>query len=254
MPFPTRHSYLRALQTGMLERLARGTCGCCGGALAPNGWGERRFLALLLRRCRCRSCRTSFTLLPVFVAPGKWYDYPEIARSFSFVSAFVARPDHPSVSAALREWDHERTDRADDGEVRTGASVSTVRRWRGELAAAAQHRPWKGRAAAAITRIQPDHPVATWHSAQSIFQDAFSVLVLALTALGALLIRQPQGLTVLPPIAAGLWCVESQYRERCLASPYLAGRLIPGPSPSVNFPGGGARFYPRAPRGSAPDP
>lgn len=254
MPFPTRQSYLRALKAGTLERLARGTCGCCGGVLGPNGWGERRFLGLLLRRCRCRACRTSFTLLPVFVAPGRWYDYPEIARSFAFVSSFVAQPDHPSVNAALREWDHQRTDRADDGERDRGASVSTVRRWRGELAAAAQHRPWKGRAAAAITRSQPDYPTAAWHSAQRIFQDALSALVLALTVLGALLIRQRHGLTELPPIAAGLWSVESEYRERCLASPYLVGRLIPGPSPSLNFSRKGASAYPRAPRGSPPDP
>lgn len=250
MPFSTRQSYLRAIADGTLEAIARGACGLCGQLLCLNGWSKRLFLDLLLRRSLCRRCCVSFTFLPCFVAPGKWYGYEDIDMALAFVTDPA---DESAPNAAFDEWERIRVARKEDGRL-PGPSTRTVQRWVGELGASSRAIPWTSRVIAETVRRQPDHPIASQLPRGTTLHDQAVALLLALGALGALLIQHATELATLPALAAGLWCIEPAYRERCLALPSLAGRLIPGPSPRVSETGASPRDYPPRPSGSNPDP
>lgn len=229
--FPSRPSYLRAKADGTLERIARGHCPFCSRVLWLNGWAKRLFLGLSLRRSRCPGCRVDFTLLPLFVAPAKWYGYEDIDRAL----VFVTDPKYPSLHAALDDWDNRRIDRIEDDEKKPGPSRSTVARWHRDLAESGCAHPWQSRIVSEVIRNQADHPVASQLPPEDTTHHRVVGLVLALTALGALLIRLSDDLRGLCAIALGLWCIEVRYRSRCFANPYLDGRVIPGPSPRVDW-------------------
>ena len=94
------------------------------GALSPYGWGERRRLKMRVRRAWCPICAIRHTILPIFVAPGKWYSYTEIERALLFISW----PEFRSITAGLKAWEIERQHRTDNGSDPAPAT-STVRLW-----------------------------------------------------------------------------------------------------------------------------
>lgn len=249
VPFSTRRSYLRAIQLRILELFVRGVCGLCGGVLGPNGWSWRKRLGLPVRRCRCRQCRTSFTLLPVFVATGKWYGYEDIDDALIFVTDFK----YSSLHKALDAWENRRIDRIEDGEA-PGPSTSTVARWHRDMAESAKAQPWQARTVAEVVRMQADHPISSQLPPDDAPHQRVVALVLALTALGSLLIRLADDLRGLCAIAIGFWCVEGRYRSRCFASPFLHGRVIPGPSPKVTWTSSASPSYPPRTWKSGGDP
>jgi len=94
------------------------------GALSPYGWGERRRLKMRVCRAWCPICAIRHTILPIFVAPGKWYSYTEIERALLFISW----PEFRSITAGLKAWEIERQHRTDNGSDPAPAT-STVRLW-----------------------------------------------------------------------------------------------------------------------------
>jgi hypothetical protein len=77
-----------------------------------------------VRRAWCPICAIRYTILPIFVAPAKWYSYTEIERALLFISW----PEFRSITAGLKAWEIERQHRTDNGLV-LGPAASTVRLW-----------------------------------------------------------------------------------------------------------------------------
>ena len=183
------------------------------------------------------------------MAPAKWYGYDDIEEAL----VFVTDAKWGSLYAALNEWDGERTDRIDNGDS-PGPSKSTVARWHRDLADASATKPWQARVVSQVIREQSDHPIASQLPQGEGSHPRVVALVRALTALGSLLILLSNDLRNLCALAAGLWCIEGQYKARCFAGPSLHGRIIPGPSPKVTSTPILPIAYPPRSRKSGPDP
>lgn len=247
LPYPTLSSYCRAVSEHTLDRYASAACPVCPGELRPAGWGLRRFLGLKLRRAHCGRCGTNFTFLPCFLAPGKWYAYPAIAEAVEF----LARPEFENSTQALDAWEEERDDRRDSGEP-AGPSRSTVCRWWGELGQAGSAERWLRRSVAQVIERVVDHPLPSRVRPACTPHARAVALVLALGVLGGLVAKQFASRLIAPLLALGLWAVESRHHQRCLASASLAGRLIPGPSPSLAETAKGSSPYPPGPSSARP--
>lgn len=247
VPFPDPPSYLRAIGTGLLELFVHGFCGLCGWALWANGWSYRKFAALRIRRARCSNpkCRTSFTFLPVFLAPAKWYDYPAIRRAADSLS----NPAFETATAAITEWDLDRSYRQDDHRG-PAPSAPTVRRWWASLARAARSE-WLPLAVSRIVQRVPDHPLPFQPGAFASPHRSAMALLETLITLGGLIKYGLDDLKNACSLALALWCIEPIRRRRVLEPPSCVGRVAPGPSPNVTFRGWGPQSYPPGP--SPPD-
>jgi len=100
---------------------------CSDGQLSPWGWRWRITCGLWIRRARCKYCGLTVSFLPIFVAPAKWYDYPTIDSAVRFV-LYRNRMSFPSLTSALIEWEMQRSDRCDNGNI-GGPCWITVYRW-----------------------------------------------------------------------------------------------------------------------------
>lgn len=247
--FTTRQLYLRAKEDGTLDGIARGLCPFCHQPLCLNGWYDRIFVGLPIRRSFCKRCSISFSFLPCFLAPGKWYSYDDIDDALTFVTD---RDKGVSRSARLGDWESVRIGRQESGR-RPGPCTRTIERWGSDLGASSAARPWIRWTVAETVRRQPDHPIASELPRGTGLGHRVASLIVALNALGALLIRKFRGLLELADLAAGLWCIESAHTERCFAHPGLAGRLIPSPSPKVSVHTVRPLEYPPASFESKPD-
>ena len=233
-------------------------CCVCGGRLSPYGWGERKHLKMRLRRVWCRRCVIRYTILPVFVAPAKWFSYIEIERALLFISWSEFR----SITAGLKAWEIERQHRMDNG-VEIGPAASTVRLWWKILGQARADGQWPAQDeleqaltktsralpistqtpsdSAAIT-ILPEEPwVATLsapanqapvQSPEPIASPAKMVLQKLRTLGKTLLVQWPVAL-VASLLAIGAWFLDGEIENRCLAPLGLDGRVIPCRSPSL---------------------
>lgn len=245
LPFPDLPSYLRAFATGVLEAFARGVCGRCGRRLWANGWGCRLRAGLRLRRAFCPGCRTSFTFLPMFLAPAKWYAYPAIQRAVDFLS----QSKFPTATAAITAWDLERcVDQ--DNHLKPRPSAPTALRWWTSLSRAAVS-AWFALTVAQIFQRAPDHPLPFQKESLTTPHRRAKAMLQTLIVLGGLIKYCVDDLRSACVLALGLWCVEPIRRRRVLEAPSCLGRVAPGPSPSLKFRGGEPELYPPGP--SPPD-
>jgi hypothetical protein len=241
LPFPTRLSYLRAVETDGLEPFVHGSCGLCGRPLWANGWGFRKFQGLRLRRALCSGCETSFTFLPTFLAPAKWYDYPSILNA----SEFLAQPRFSTATAAITEWDLARSvDR--DNHRRRRPSAPTVWRWWASLGRAAESE-WLALTVSQVSQRAPDHPLPFREGDLISSHHRAKAMLRTLVVLGGLIKYALEELKGACTLALGLWCVESIRRQRVLEPPCCARKGAPGPSPRVEFRGDEPGLYPAGP-------
>lgn len=260
------NEYYRIVKRLGLEIMSVFLCCVCGGRLSPYGWGERRHLKIRLRRAWCPICLIRYTILPVFVAPAKWYSYTQIERALLFISWSEFR----SITAGLKAWEIERQHRVENGSS-AGPSTSTVRLWWKTLKQTGPDGQWpsqpgldralttnssgltvtlpKAPDSAAITilpedswpedpsvnAVQPPDPIPEPHSPLA------KVVLQKLRTLGkTLLVQWPQTLVV-SLLAVGAWLLDGEVGHRCLAQADLAGRVIPcrswgSPSPAFSLP------------------
>jgi hypothetical protein len=252
------NEYYRIVKRLGLEILGGFFCCVCGRRLSPDGWGERRHLKMRIRRACCRVCVIRYTILPVFVAPAKWFSYIEIERALLFISWSEFR----SVTAGLKAWEIERQHRIDNG-VGAGPAASTVRLWWKILGQTRADGHWMAQDeleqalamtsralpvstqtpsdSAAIT-ILPEEPwVATLsaparqapvQSPEPIASPGKVVLQQLRTLGKTLLVQWPVALAA-SLLAIGAWFLDGEIANRCLAPTGLAGRVIPCRSPSL---------------------
>lgn len=245
VPFSDPPSYCRAIEAGFLELFAHGFCGLCGWVLWANGWSCRKFQSTKTRRARCSNprCRTSFTFLPMFLAPAKWHAYPAIQQVTDFLSKFQ------TVSAGITAWDLERcVDR--DNHLEPRPSASTAYRWWASLWRAAES-AWLALAVSQIFQRAPDHPLPFQEGSLTTPHRRAKAMVQTLMVLGGLIKYGVDDLKSACALALALWCVEPIRRRRVLEPPSCVGRVAPGPSPSLEFREGGPKPYPPGP--SPPD-
>jgi hypothetical protein len=165
----------------------------------------------------------------------------------------VTSPAHDSITAGLNDWDHERTYRMDSGESQIPGRT-TVRQWLSE-ATGASNDQWRSRGIAEVHRRQPDHPVASRVPIGEGTRSRFVTLFVTLSMLGHVAARQTEeSVTELFAHIWGIWLLESRHRQRIFSGPFLAGRVIPGPSPSPEVPAPARPAYPRTTGPIGPDP
>jgi hypothetical protein len=211
-----------------------------------------------LRRAWCRICVIRYTILPVFVAPAKWYSYTEIERALLFISW----PEFRSITAALKAWEIERQHRIDNGSG-AGPGASTVRLWWkifGQVRADGQ---WPAqdelkqpltttksvltvssqeRSDSPVITILPEEPwvenpsdaaIQAPNLAPEPNSSSAKMVLQKLRALGkALLVQWPAALAV-SLLAIGAWFLDGEIENRCLAPKGIDGRVIPCRSPGL---------------------
>ena len=229
LPFPDRHSYLRAVETNGLERFVHGLCGRCGQPLWANGWGYRKIQDLWTRRGLCSGCDTSFTFLPIFLAPAKWYDYSAILSAAEFLS----KPTFPTATAAITAWDLARSV-DQDNHRRARPSAPTVWRWWASLGRAAES-TWLALTVSEIAQRAPDHTLPFKSGAFASPHLCAVAMLQTMVVLGGLIRYSVEELKGACSLALGLWCVEPIRRRRVLEPASCVGRVAPGPSPEVRF-------------------
>lgn len=231
----TLTEYLRDFFFGALEEVCSGTCPVCRGALETVSLRLRKVQDLPVYRVRCLGqCRKRFTLLPLFVAPAKWFGYSQIQESLEFVT----HPKFRTVTDGILEWDYRRDQRIDGG-LSPDPSPSTVRRWMAELSQVHPHFSWEARARKAMGpppeinsvggpkgKPGPDQIKVRPSSGPTVGVRFLQIL----RCLGEFLLGPSHS----PPnswLGVSLWFLESRFGQRILARANLVGRVIPGPSP-----------------------
>jgi hypothetical protein len=192
---------------------------------------------LPIYRGKCSGSRQHhFTFLPLFVAPGKWYGYPAIEGALRF----ILREQAPH--RAFVAWEIDREKFVMESTARF-PGTSTIRRWWDELSDGQD--PWLDRAISQVRLtttpgwpgllptcgpdgIPGENTIRTISPISMPSRPVRSLLFL-LFFLGEILTGQCPT-TVL---GVGLWFLEVQFRQRCLARVALAGRLIPCAFPSL---------------------
>ncbi len=257
LPHVTLTEYLRDFTDGALGKFCAIDCPSCKSPVKPIPQRRRKFLDIPVFRARCsnENCKIYFTFLPVFVPPGKWYDYEAIERALGFVAQSCS-----STSSALEELDHRRDERLLQHES-PGPSSSTIRRWHSELTQSRLDQPWFERAEEAVLSLQgqiwpgllprcgPDgfpgekpfsaprvdasKPKSCHPCPDDAVRKSFSRSLLCfLLTLGDCLLG-PSPWASPSRLGVGLWYLECRCGRRCLAGVHLSGRLIPGPAPNL---------------------
>jgi hypothetical protein len=244
LPHLTYTEYLRDFFFGTLAGFCSGSCPLCGGLLAILGLRLRKTLDLPLFRSQCRGCRTRFTFLPRFVAPGKWFAYPQIEQALTF----VAQAGFSSVSQGLREWDYRRDRRIDSG-LSAGPSASSVRRWWMTLSQRDQAEFWSERGRDALSAgLGPSPEMRNAGGPEPAGHGSAGLRLLTiLRLLGEFLLGSFRASCHRSWFGAALWALESQVGRRCLADADLVGTLIPSHSPYLAVTATSPRGYPPEP-------
>lgn len=252
------NDYYRIVARLGLDNLGVFLCSSCLGVLSPYGWGERKHPKMRLRRAWCPVCVIRYTILPIFVAPAKWYSYIEIERALLFISWSEFR----SISAGLKAWEIERQHRIENAGG-AGPCASTVRFWWKTLGPVRPNDRWAAyeeleqalttsskvfkvsplkHSETRATPILPEEPwvekltsPAIQAPEQTMEQNSSpSQRVLQkLRMLGQVLLVQWPATLAVSLLAIGAWFLDGEIRKRCMASQSLAGRLIPCRSPSL---------------------
>lgn len=189
--------------------------------MSPKGWGERRFLRLPLRRSFCKACGTSFTLLPVFLAPGKWYDYNAIQNAM----AFCGHSRFQSTNSAVTEWALCRIDR-EEGGLEPGPSGATVRRWWMQFQV-------QGAAPLHLTTTTLPQRQLPLSKHSDIEQQPSAHRRTATVFNEVLSLARSVSLLLSPLLGVWLWLFDGTRKRRTLFHSETAGRLIPCRSPSL---------------------
>lgn len=269
LPHHTFTEYHRDFFFGALEKMCSGDCPVCGGRVKHIELRLRKILGLPIFRGKCSgACKKSFTFLPRFACPGKWYGYFAIERALLFVSRAT------SPNAAFQIWEANRELLAASG-TSLGPSTSTVSRWWDELGQSRPDQPWLDRALGAEARTSrqgwpgpapsygPDglvgektfllgrkkaFPRNSEPKTPSCRSSKFSSLMLSLLlALGEALLGSHSSTAPITLLGTGLWLLEPPFQQRCLARANLVGRIIPGSFPEVTVNSGTPFSYPPEP-------
>lgn len=118
--------YIRLLESGSLTFFSQLTCFQCGRRLWRNGYRHRQqpvSIKLVRLKCSNSSCKEHYTVYPSDVL-GRYRHNPETISSLT--TACLQAPS--SIELALRDYQHARERRIEDGEA-GGPDVSTLRRW-----------------------------------------------------------------------------------------------------------------------------
>jgi len=237
-PHLTLTHYFRDFCLGILEEFCSKACCLCGAAVGLE-LRLRTVMDLPVYRARCTGPdEHSFTFLPLFVAPGKWYGYPVIEDALRVMIG--EQVPHRAFVA----WNIDRERRTMEGVSRIPCAT-TLRRWwdasRHDAAfwldLAALHAP-----AAAVSGWPSILPTCgpdgiagerTPSGLSSISFPSLPVqkLLLIIISLGEILMGP--GLSGTSPLGVGLWFLETQARRRCLSRSNFLGRLIPCSFPSL---------------------
>lgn len=265
--------YYRILERPGLAFFFLIRCPHCSEALGPDGWGYRRILAFFVRRCRCRLCHARFTILPIFVAPAKWYGYSDIERGISFITGSSAS----SLNGAILEWEALRENRRDEG-IFLGPSGSSLLRWWKEVDQNPPTRSWLEFAFSEIRLLIPDFGlglplpprVPSFDVPESLLleeppgpkspesgsslkgttfhrPDGAKKVFETIRLLGSAILGTLASIWNAPLFGVGTWFLEGRFEHRCLAMADLAGRVIPGQSPSLAVTSTGSFGYPPEP-------
>ncbi len=248
LPHLTVTEYLRSFFLGNLVVLCARPCPLYGHCIRIIGLRLRLTLDIPVYRGRCTSdrCKTCFTFLPIFAAPAKWYGYAQIGEVLAFLAH---RPT--TLNTALTEYETARDNRIEDG-APAGPSVSTIRRWWREFSEASTNPAWLAHAAALTgadsREVRPDlneEPLPEALSSKSSpapssrryarsspaaksAQSSPAHFLAFLLHLATMLLSAPAPVSLL---GLGIGVLESRIGRRFLASPALAGRVTPSPSP-----------------------
>ena len=118
--------YNRLLESGNLTIFSQLTCFRCGQRLWRNGYRQRCYpvsMKLVRLKCSNSGCNEHYTVYPSDVLP-RYRHKPETISSLT--TPCFQTPS--SIELALRNYQHTRERRIDDGEA-GGPDVSTLRHW-----------------------------------------------------------------------------------------------------------------------------
>jgi hypothetical protein len=252
------NDYYRIVARLGLDNLSVFLCFFCLGVLSPYGWGERKHLKMRVRRAWCPVCVIRYTILPVFVAPAKWYSYTEIERALLFISW----PEFRSITAGLKAWEIERQHRIDNGSG-AGPAASTVRLWLNIFGQVRADGQWPAAVelekaftttsnvltipsqecsdSPAIT-ILPEEPwvenpgdpaIQAPNLAPESNSSPAEMVLQKLRSLGKALLAQWSVTLATSLLAIGAWFLDGEVGTRCLAPIDLTGKIVPRKSPSL---------------------
>lgn len=252
------NDYYRIVARLGLDNLSVFLCLFCFGALSPYGWGERKHPEMRLRRVWCPVCVIRYTILPVFVAPAKWYSYIEIERALLFISWSEFR----SITAGLKAWEIERQHRIENAGG-AGPCASSVRLWwktlgpvRADGRRAANEEleqalttnldalmvsPLKRSEATAVP-ILPEEPWVEEFGSPAIQAPELTLesnsspsqrVLQKVRMQGQILLVQWPATLAVSLLAIGAWFLDGEIGKRCMAPKNLVGRVIPCKSPSL---------------------
>jgi len=125
------HDYIRLSASGSLDFFSEFSCFHCDSRLWRNGYRQRRYpvsMKLVRLKCRNSKCNCHYTAYPSDVL-GRYRHHPETISSLTASCLKTSSRIEP----ALRNYQHARERRIDDGEA-AGPDVSTLRRWLKSLA------------------------------------------------------------------------------------------------------------------------
>lgn len=249
-PHLTVTHYFRDFCLGFLEEFCSKACSICGAGVCLD-LRLRKVLDLPIFHGRCKGkVKHHFTFLPLFVAPGKWYGYPTIEKALcSIFKANVpnqAYEDWEADREAFLYPDSEVDDRRQKDIFRIPGKT-TLHRWWKELEDGQEI--WIERAASfrqfgsrqgwpgLLPACGPDGIVGEKRMCDlpDIPDPRPSVrsLVLLLLSLGQILLNRSFTSLPVSHLGIGLWFLEVQFWQRCLAWRCLFGRLIPCSFPNL---------------------
>jgi len=261
--------YYRLVERLGLENLSVIFCCVCLGALSPYGWGERRRLKMRVRRAWCPICAIRYTILPIFVAPSKWYSYTEIERALLFISW----PEFRSITAGLKAWEIERQHRTENG-LGPGPATSTVRLWWNIFGQVRADGQWLAEAELekALTTTSSDQRISSQECSDSSTlmilpeepwvenpgvpaiqppnlapepnSSPAKMVLQKLRSLGQAIHAQWSATLVTSLLAIGGWFLDGEVGIRCLAPIDLTGKIVPRKTPSLTFSGVHRGVYP----------
>lgn len=204
----------------------------------------------------------SYTYLPQFIAPHKWYSYHEIDAAMKFIH----KDEFTSISKALDAWDGERDTRICDGKP-PGPCRTTVYNWykafgkssvrvksllnnlkQGESGAVNSEKIIAeiNKQQTGLTPpndIQRPETKPDCKQSKSRSSTPVSDLLAGLRAFGASLFsKAPKGFSI-SFLGLGLWALEGWLETPCLICDRLAGTIVLIRFPKVEFSSEGTLRY-----------
>jgi hypothetical protein len=222
---------------------------------------HRKIVDIHIFRGRYRgSLRKSYTYLPQFIAPHKWYSYLEIDGAMEFIH----RGEFTSISKALDAWDGERDSRICVGEP-PGPCRTTVYNWykafkkgsvrvdnllndlkQGESCTVNPEKKITGISKPQRVLTPPDdvqRPETKPKQSKSRPSTPVSELLAGLRAFGASLFSKTPTAFSISFLGLGLWALEGWLKTPCLICDRLAGTIVLIGFPEVELTSGDTLRY-----------